>query len=131
MGLVGVNNSGVVAAAAGGKSLHQGGHHRVGGVGEGCPPGTGRKRLQFPRDGHRPLGGKDGIAKGDGVQQRPGPVLTVRGQHRAGQLAQLCKNGGGLFQGGQSLQGAGKAEVIRRQGRPGDGSGPEPFPQFI
>ena len=128
---VGADDRLVVAAALGGQGLHQGGHHRVGGVGQGLAPGPPRQGFQIPGYGHRPLGAEHRVAKGDGLQQGPGPVLAVGGQNGTGKLPQLGKDRGGLFQRRQPLQGPAETEVLRRQGGPGDGSCPEPFPQFI
>ena len=129
--VMGVDDGGEMAAALGGKGLHQGSHHRVGGVGQRHPAGPGWKVLQFPGDGHRPLGAEHRVAKGDGVQHRPGPVLAVRGQHRAAQLPHLGKDRAGLLQGGKVFQRPAEAEILRRQRRPGDDTGPQPVPQFI
>ena len=131
VGVVSIHNCGIMAAALGGQRLHQGGHHRVGGIGQGFAPDPLRQGLQIPGDRHRPLGAKHRVAKGDGLQQRPGPVGAVGGQDGTGKLPQLGEDGGGLFQRRQPLQGPAETEVLRRQGGPGDGSCPEPFPQFI
>ncbi len=131
MGLIGFLQAGAVLAVLGGQGLHQRGQQQVGGAGEGDSPAPPGQLLQLAGDSHRPLGTEHRVTKGDGLQQRHGPVLAVWGQNLAGQLAQSFEDRAGLFKGGQPLQGAGKAKITGGQGCSGNGSRPEPLPQFI
>ena len=129
--VVGVHHEAVPPAAGGGQGLQQGGEHRVGRVGQGAAPPGQSQGLHPAWDGHSPLGTEHRVGQGEGVQEGAGAVGTVRGQQIPGELAEPGKDGSGLFQRLQGVEGPPQTEVVGGQGSPGDGPGAQPVPQFV